>query len=346
MEIVGGSLEYLNTGLKNEASTFLKASYDVGRAQLWADAQIRYARFEYQGDQDLGSVDWTFFNPKAGVRYDLSPMFGIYAFIGRMSREPARSDMLHGEDNASVPYDLRAVVPEKVIDIEGGIELQRGGMRFSAGVYAMEFRDEIALSGELSDIGLPVRRNVPRSYRRGLELELDWAPDPKWRVLGSANFSRNRIDEWTQFYDVYAPSGDWIDSVAIVHRDVPPLLTPEVLLNGVVDWTPRPEIGLGLGARWVAESQLDNTGNPDFTTPSWFNLDASLTFSLGPWVKYGEPKIRVQATNLLGSQRIWPSGYSYMYFQREPGGQERLDGISYYYPLATRSVFVTLDVSF
>ena len=71
----------------------------------------------------------------------------------------------------------------------------------------MEFRDEIALSGELSEIGLPVRRNVPRSYRRGLELELDWAPDPKWRVLGSANLSRNRIDEWTQFYDVYDPSG-------------------------------------------------------------------------------------------------------------------------------------------
>ena len=53
----------------------------------------------------------------------------LYAFIGRMSREPARSDMLHGEDNASVPYDLRAVVPEKVVDIEAGIEVQRERMR-------------------------------------------------------------------------------------------------------------------------------------------------------------------------------------------------------------------------
>jgi len=238
------------------------------------------------------------------------------------------------------------VSPEKVVDLEAGIEVRRGGIRLAAGFYAMEFRDEIALSGELSEIGLPVRRNVPRSYRRGLELELDWAPDPKWRVLGSANFSRNRIDEWTQFYDVYAPSGSWIDSVAIVHRDVAPLLTPEVLLNGLVDWTPRPELGLGLGARWVAESQLDNTGNPDFTTPSWFNLDATVTFSFGQWVKYGEPKVRVQATNLLGSQRIWPSGYSYLYFQQMPGERERLDGTSYFYPLATRSVYVTLDVAF
>jgi hypothetical protein len=123
-------------------------------------------------------------------------------------------------------------------------------------------------------------------------------------------------------------------------------LTPGVLLNGVVDWMPRPEIGLGLGARWVAESQLDNTGNPDFTTPSWFNLDATFTVSLGRWVKQGEPKIRVQATNLLNSERIWPSGYSYLFFNQMPGGQQSLDGISYYYPLATRSVYVTLDVAF
>ncbi len=127
MEVVGGSPQYLNTGLKNEASTFLKGTWDLGRTQLWADAQLRYARFEYRGDQDLGSVDWTFFNPKVGVRFDPTPTVGLYAFIGRMSREPARSDMLLGEDNATVPHDLEAVAPEKVLDIEAGVEVRRGG---------------------------------------------------------------------------------------------------------------------------------------------------------------------------------------------------------------------------
>jgi len=36
-------------------------------------------------------------------------------------------------------------------------------------LYAMEFRDEIALTGELSEIGLPLRRNVEQSSRRGIE---------------------------------------------------------------------------------------------------------------------------------------------------------------------------------
>ena len=95
-----------------------------------------------------------------------------------------------------------------------GIELRRGGLRLSADVYSMSFQDEIALSGELSEIGLPVRRNVPRSHRRGVELGLDWRANAQWRVLGTANLSRNRIEEWTQFYDVYDESGAWIDSTS------------------------------------------------------------------------------------------------------------------------------------
>jgi iron complex outermembrane receptor protein len=291
-------------------------------------------------------VSWTFLNPKAGVRFDPTPSLGLYATLGRMSREPARSDMLGGEDDASRPYDLTAVEPERVVDVEAGVEWQRGGLRARANVYAMEFRDEIALSGELSEIGLPVRRNVPRSYRRGVELELDWRASERLRVGGTASFSRNRIDEWTQFYDVYDEAGDWIDSVPLVHRAVPPLLTPEVILNGSVEWTPRDAVGLLATGRWVDGAQLDNTGNAGFRTPSHFSLDGQLTLSLAGLVARGEPRIRLYGSNLLDSERIWPGGYSYLYFVRGAGGADALAGSSYYYPLATRSVYMTLDLTF
>jgi hypothetical protein len=96
----------------------------------------------------------------------------------------------------------------------------------------------------------------------------------------------------------------------------------------------------------VDAAQLDNTGNRDFRTPSWFSLDAQAALSLGRWVKRGEPRIRVQATNLLDDHRLWPSGYSYLYFNRDAEGGDTLEGTRYYYPLATRCVFVTLDVRF
>ncbi len=346
MDIVGGSRAYLNNGKKNEYNTFLKATWDAGRARLWADAQVRHARFEYHGDQPLGSVSWTFFNPKAGVRFDARPSVALYASIGRMSREPARSDMLNGEDDASVPYDLHAVQPERVVDGEAGVEVKRGGLVGRVDVYAMEFDNEIALTGELSEIGLPVRRNAGRSHRRGVELDLSWRASPQWRLAANAALSRNRIEAWTQYYDVYDASGTWLESVPVVHHDVPPLLTPSAILNGSVEWAPWRELGVLVGGRWVDASPLDNTGNPDFRTPSWFDLDGQVALSLGRWVKKGEPRIRVQATNLLNDHRLWPSGYSYLYFNRDAAGQDALEGTRYYYPLATRSLFVTLDVRF
>jgi iron complex outermembrane receptor protein len=346
MDVVGGSRAYVNTGLKNEYNTFLKATWDAGRARLWADAQVRHARFEYRGSQPLGSVSWTFFNPRAGLRYDPSPSVGVYASVGRMGREPARSDMLSGEDDATLPYDLEAVEPERVVDAEGGVEVRGGGFVGRANVYAMEFDNEIALSGELSAIGLPVRRNAGRSHRRGVELDLAWSPSPQWRLLAAAALSRNRIEEWTQHYDVYDADGTWVESLGVVHRDVEPLLTPSALLNASLEWKPSGDLGLLVSGRWVDTAQLDNTGNRDFRTPSFFGLDLQASLSLARWVKRGGPRIRVQATNLLDDDRLWPSGYSYLYFVRDGAGPDALQGTRYYYPLATRSVYVTLDLRF
>jgi iron complex outermembrane receptor protein len=210
----------------------------------------------------------------------------------------------------------------------------------------MEFEDEIALSGELSEIGLPVRRNAGRSHRRGIELDLAWSPSTRVRLAANASFSRNRIEAWTQYYDVYDEAGTWTDSVAQVHRDVPPLLTPQAVFNASVEWNATHELGFVVGGRYVGEAQLDNTGNPDFRTPAWFSLDAQATLSLARLVKRGEPRIRVQVTNLLDDGELWPSGYSYLYFVRDQAGRDTLLGTRYYYPLATRSVFVTLDVRF
>ena len=52
--------------------------------------------------------------------------------------------------------------------LEAGVDFNTPRLALQANVYAMEFTDEIALSGELSEIGLPLRRNVDDSYRRGL----------------------------------------------------------------------------------------------------------------------------------------------------------------------------------
>ena len=86
-EVVDGGSDYTNHGHKGETSAFAKIGFRAGRWHAYADAQVRHARFRYEGDQDLGSVSWTFFNPRVGARLALSRPWSLYASIGRTDRK-------------------------------------------------------------------------------------------------------------------------------------------------------------------------------------------------------------------------------------------------------------------
>lgn len=329
-----GSRDYANYGTKGEANAFAKVSYDAGRWHLYGDAQVRHAAFDYHGDVEVEGIDWTFFNPKVGARYDLTGRSSVYLSAGVSTREPARNDMFHGEDNPTVAYDLRAVEPERLLDFEAGWNYRRGSVALAANLYAMEFRNEIASTGELSEIGLPLRRNVDRSFRRGIELDARWRALPALHLRTTASLSRNRISEWTQFFDVYDEEGNWTGSRAVIYRDVEPLLTPSVIVSHSADYTPTSRLALGVTARYVGRSYLDNTNDPEFVAPSFFLADANVSYAFTPQVR-----VTLQVNNLLNADRIYPSGYSYRYYSGDVA-----TGDAYYYPQATRNAVVLVDL--
>ncbi|HEX2836138.1 MAG TPA: TonB-dependent receptor [Thermoanaerobaculia bacterium] len=328
--------DYANDGVKGEANAFAKVSYDAGAWHLYGDAQVRHAAFDYHGSADIDSIDWTFFNPKVGARYRLSAASSVYGSAGMTTREPTRNDLFLGADNPPVALDLHGVEPERVLDLELGWSWRAAKLELDANVYAMEFHNEIAATGEQSEIGLALRKNVDRSYRRGIELEAAWQVTPAVRLRTGANVSRNRIREWTQFVDVYDLEGNWNGSTPLTLRNVEPLLTPSVILNQAVDYTPNGRFSAGATGRWVGRSYLDNTNNPQFDTPSFFLLDAKASYAITPWAR-----VSLQVNNLLDAKRVYASGYSYQYYSGE-----ELTGIAYYYPQATRNAAVLMDFSF
>ncbi|MGE5234145.1 MAG: TonB-dependent receptor [Acidobacteriota bacterium] len=339
-----GVEQYRNNGTKDERNGFVKASYDLGRWRLFADAQVRSAEFRYRGSVDLGSVRWTFFNPKLGVRYEISDRLAAYGSIGEVHREPTRSDMLGGADDVTDPIDLAAVKPERVMDVEAGLELRQADLVVRGDVYDMEFHDEIAATGQLSPTGALLRRNVDRSYRRGVELDVVWQMTPQLTLRHSANWSRSRIRSWTQYIDVYDGYGNYATSEPRTFRDVAPLLTPPYVGNLGIEWQPRPQANFALVGRYLAPSYLDNTNQAGLRTPSIFTLEASAVLDLSRLLPAGRPQLRVQVNNLLDNRRVWPSGYSYQWLERDASGGETLVGTPYYYPLATRAVIVSLTL--
>lgn len=338
-DLVGtGARDYANYGVKREANVFSKLTRDRGSLHLYADLQVRYSDFDYQGDVDVESKSWTFFNPKLGARLDLSPRSGVYASAGVSTREPTRNDLFLGEDNPSIAHDLDAVRPERVVDVELGWDYRGKGIELAANVYAMEFRNEIAATGELSEIGLALRRNVERSSRRGIEVDASWQATPMIRLRTNANVSRNRIGEWTQFYDVYDPDFAYLDSKAVTYRGVEPLLTPPVIVSQAIEVTPSSKLSAGAIGRWVAGSFLDNTN--DLEAPSYFILDANVSYAVTPWAR-----VSLQVNNLGDNDEIYPSGYSYPFIVRD-GSVETITGTPYFYPQATRNAVLMIDFGF
>jgi iron complex outermembrane receptor protein len=320
------SRDYANYGVKGEANAFAKVSYDTGRWNLYGDAQLRHSTFDYHGDADIDAIGWTFFNPKIGARYALSGRASLYASVGATTREPTRNDLFQGEDNPSVAHDLHAVRPERVLDFEAGWNHRTAKLALEANVYAMEFRNEIASTGELSDIGLSLRRNVDRSHRRGIELDAAWQVSPQLRSKTTASFSHNRIDEWTQFFE----------STPVQYENVQPLLTPSVLVTQSVDYAPTARLSTSATARYVGRSYLDNTNDTSFDAPAFFVVDGSVSCAVNSWAR-----VTLQVNNLLGADRVYPSGYSYRFFDGDVPS-----GTAYYYPQATRNAVVLLDFDF
>ncbi len=314
---------YDNTGHKQEQSAFVKGSVTRGSVDWHADLQLRRAAFRYAPSAGTSfaapRVDWLFLNPKLGVTWRARPGVEVFASLGQASREPTRSDMFAGADDlddaaAAELLPLTRVKPERLTDLEVGARVKHGAVQASVNAFAMQFRNEIAPIGQIAVTGSQIRRNVDRSSRLGLEAELAWQASDVLLLSGNAMFMRARIVEYTD------------EATAVTYRDVPPLLTPAVLANAQVAWTPLPALELSLSARHVGESQLANDGNAALVTPAFTLAD------LGGAYTFRAATLRVQVQNLTDAV-AYASGYT--------------DGTArYLFPVATRSVLATLSLRF
>ena len=97
---------------------------------------------------ETGIVDDTFnfFNPKAGLTYTLNRNNNLYFSYAVAQREPNRNDYENGNPR-----------PEKLNDFELGWRYLNPDFQINANVYYMRYKDQLVLTGELNDVGAPLR---------------------------------------------------------------------------------------------------------------------------------------------------------------------------------------------
>ena len=341
------------------AQSFLKAEWKpVERLTLFADLQGRWARFRYEGEDmqvlrdtfQVETADWFFFNPKGGLRWHQTEKLSFYGSVGMTQREPARLDFLGGADRALQDLDPKRVASETVVDAEPGVNYRSRRFQLQANLFWMEFWDEIVATGELNAFGLAIRRNVPRSFRRGLELQYTWQPLDQLHLTGNASYTWARIQEVQQAFDVYDEDGAFVETVVRTQEDVQPLLTPPFIAHQQAEWQPLGWLAIGLQGRFVSQQHLDNTGNDALSTDAFAVGDAWLRLQLDRLIpglkdgKHGRYMLQARVNNFTNTT-YEPSGYSYP-FLTESGGQRMEAGTPYFYPAPPSNFMLSFRAEF
>ena len=292
---------YLNRGLKQEANAFVRGEYlFADRLTAFADLQYRGVWLDMSGPEDDGvmldhSANWQFFNPRAGISFRWSPSSRVYASAALGHREPGRSDIkeliLDANKASSAGVAGRGVDirPEKMVDIEVGYEYMSEKLSIAANVYLMEYWDMLLETGKLTDVGYAIKENVPRSWRRGIELSASWKPLSWIQVGGNMTLSVNKIKSYTAYYEMYDNMNDWNylgqHQVSFENTDI--LMSPSIV--GMANVTFRPfatssgswnSTYLSVNGKYVGKQYYDNTSSDERSIPAYFVADLSAGYEV------------------------------------------------------------------
>lgn len=309
---------YTNDAVKREADVFVRAEYLLTPSlTAYADLQGRIVDLDMQGrdddywemgreEMDYGKT-WAFFNPRLGLTWDLGEGRKLYGSVALGNREPGRSDIKENIKGTNTP-----ISPERMLDIELGYNYASDRFSGSANVYLMEYWDMLLETGRLSSSGYAVKENVPRAWRRGVELAAAWTPASWLRLDANTTLSVNRIKDYTSYVEVW--DGDPYETKAFNYGKSEILLSPSVVGMAKVGVTPWKNSGRGslrtttlsVDGKYVGRQYLDNTGRDGMEIPRYFVMNASLShsFTLGG----GILALSAYVNNLLDNE-YWAYGW-------------------------------------
>ena len=309
-------LYYDGESEKTDFNVYAKWNYAVTeRLSTFLDLQYRVVDYETAGiDNDQSSYAVTdrfnFFNPKVGLSYTVvenSVLYGSYAVA---NREPNRTDYLDGSEKPK---------SERLGNLELGWRKTAGKYGIEANYYLMNYVDQLVLTGNISDVGAPIRANVGRSYRTGIELsglinltsKLSWNANVTWSINKNKNYAV--FDE---------------NNVATT-QNTTIILSPSWIAGSQLNWKPFKNFQTSLLSKYVGKQHLDNTQDENVTLDDYFINDLRFSYQINPKL-LDTIELGLLVNNFL-DVKYSSNGYSY-------------GGTPYFYPQAGINFLLMLSV--
>jgi iron complex outermembrane receptor protein len=304
---------YFNTGLKKDFNIFVKAGFQaLKKLNLYADLQYRRVFYKMEGTLDnLKILDQThvfnFFNPKGGILYELNKHNNLYGSIGVANREPSRNNYKDADSG-------RMPVNETLFDYELGYSFKLPDITVEANLYYMDYKNQLALTGEINSAGEAVMVNVPHSYRTGIEISASAGLfHKKLLVSVNATLSRNKIRNFTQYVDTYDQDWTYLGQDTIYLGETDLSFSPNFILNAVLTYKPLPQLSLSLISKYVGQQFIDNTSNEARSLKGYFVNGLGATYSVSTKL-FEEIGLNLAIHNIF-NQKYESNAWVYPYYQ-------------------------------
>ena len=350
---------YRNVGEKTDGNIYAKANYELGNGlNLYTDLQYRYIKYKITGNNDKWdwsanpehlqrlnvNEDFSFFNPKAGLFWQINANHSAYASFAVAQKEPTRNNYTDG-------LFTQFPKPEKMFDYELGYTYSN--KRFTAGInlYYMDYTDQLVLSGKVNEIGEAMAENVKDSYRMGIELTagMKFTDYLRWDV--NATWSKNRIKNYKGYFaDYYVDNdGDWNSlwtQTAVEMGTTPIAFSPSFMAGSLISLNHK-GWEASLQSQYVGRQYLDNTGSKESSLDAYFvsHLHAGYTFQLKTMKSLS---IGATVYNIL-NEKYETNGYSQtaaVYDNPNKEGSAVLSHDPRYYPMAGANVLFNVTLRF
>jgi len=304
-----GDHYYDNFATKTDGNIFAKAIYQISpKISLFGDLQLRNVHYKADSPETgLVNDTFNFFNPKAGLNYTINQKSTLYFSYARANREPNRTD-----------YETGNVKPEKLNDYELGWRYVTEKVKFNSNIYYMAYKDQLILTGNLDDVGNPIRSNSEKSYRLGLEVDATIAVSEKFFIRPNFTLSSNKnID--------LAVEGENYGTTTIAY-------SPSVIAGNMFIYKPIESLQISLLQKLVGEQYMNNIESSEAKLASYFVNDLNIGYEIKPKSVFKSIIITGLVNNILDKKYV-SNGYMW-------------DVYPYYYPQAGINFLVGLTLKF
>jgi iron complex outermembrane recepter protein len=217
-----------------------------------------------------------------------------------------------------------------------GLRHAASKVKFNANVYYMAYKDQLILTGELDDVGSPIRKNSGDSYRLGLEIDAAVSVLDNLIIRPNMTISTNKNKDFRFERD---GNLEFLGKTNIAY-------SPNFIAGNIVTYMPANNFQVSLLSKIVGEQYMGNIDSEESKLKSYFVNDLSFSYEIKPNSIFKSILLSGLVNNIFDYKYV-SNGYFYTYDDNwsDPNQITTIEGAGYY-PQAGINFLVGLTLKF